>query len=927
MVVRAGSPWREAPAASPIDGAALRARLSAAARTVQGDPSGQRRAAVDLLGEALAEGRADARRRLEHGSRGEEVARMLSATADAVIGALYDFTTVHVIRARNPTVAERISLLAVGGYGRGALAPFSDIDLLFLRPYKETAHGESTIEFILYVLWDLGLKVGHASRTVDDCLKLARADLTVKTTLLETRALAGEPRLAETLARRFRAEVAEGTGRDFIEAKLAERDARHARAGVSRFMVEPNVKDGKGGLRDLHTIGWIDHYISLADPPAAGPFAERGEGVPALFDEREARSWRRARDFLQAVRAHLHWAAGRAQDRLTFDLQPEIARRVGYHASADGDPCPAVERLMRRYFLIARDVGALTRVCAARLEAGQLKSAPGGLLRLFPGGGAPARIREKAFRVEDGRLGLARPDVFERDPVNLLRLFRIAGEADLDPHPDALAAAHRRLDLADAKLRGDPRAARSFLAVLRGPSAPRVLELMNETGVLGRYLPEFGRIVGRTQFNRYHAYTVDEHSLRAVAEAVALLEGALAAEAPVIAHAIARIADPEALLLTMLLHDVGKGSALGQQEAGASAAVRACNRLGIVPARAELIGWLVGHHLLMSETAQRRDIADPATISAFARVVETPERLRLLLAITVADIRAVGPNVWNAWKARLLGELHMATEAVFRGGRLDEFDAAARSRQRVYADGARAELEQGLGLAARSWAESLEDAYFSQFDPDDWRAHFALREQAAGQQGAAVQVAWRQERGAIELAVVARDRPRLFADLARALAQAGGDVAGARIFTTRSGEALDIFYLRGGDQEVRAGRFTEAVLSAARGETRPAGRAASPLRRPSPFVVAASVAIHEDEATGATLVEASGHDRPGLLADLAGALADAGLSIQSAHVESYGERAVDAFYVGKASLGQPADARRLASVRQRLAALMNEPAS
>src|SRR5665213_2508912 len=361
-----------------VDGFRLRSQLSTAALDALGDAGEQRRRAIDILKGALFRGRMIAKERLENGAGGMETARLICGVTDEVVGALYDFTTVHVFRARNPTEGERIALMAVGGYGRGALAPFSDIDLLFVRPYKETAHTESVIEFMLYALWDLGFKVGHASRTVGDCIKLAREDMTIRTSLLEARLLTGDAALAQSLQRRFRDEVVKGTRAEFVAAKLKERDDRHARAGASRFMVEPNVKEGKGGLRDLHTLFWIARYLHPADNLDQLLKLD-------MFQRREVRAFIRAFDFLEAVRAQLHFATGRAEERLGFDLQPEIARRMGYadRARPKGDQTPGVELFMRRYFLIAREVGALTRAFSAKLEAEHLKTAPKGLSRFL----------------------------------------------------------------------------------------------------------------------------------------------------------------------------------------------------------------------------------------------------------------------------------------------------------------------------------------------------------------------------------------------------------------------------------------------------------------------------------------------------------------------------------------------------------------
>src|ERR1700722_1299499 len=362
-----------------VDGERLRAQLTAAFYGSESDSDARRRA-LEVLRQALFRGRMVAKERLESGAGGNETARLLSGVTDEVVSALYDFTTVHVFRARNPTEGERLALMAVGGYGRGTLAPFSDLDLLFLRPYKQTAHAESVIEFMLYALWDLGFKVGHASRTVDECVKLSKEDFTIRTSILEARQLTGDERLAEELKRRFREEVLKGTGADFVSAKLKERDERHSRAGASRYLVEPNVKDGKGGLRDLNTLFWIAQYLHPLDSPDDALSLE-------MFNRREVRAFIRAFDFLWAVRCHLHFATGRPEERLTFDLQPELARRMGFHdrPRKGGDNTPAVERFMRLYFLIAREVGVLTREFCAKLEAEEAKKKPQGLSRFLPG--------------------------------------------------------------------------------------------------------------------------------------------------------------------------------------------------------------------------------------------------------------------------------------------------------------------------------------------------------------------------------------------------------------------------------------------------------------------------------------------------------------------------------------------------------------
>ncbi|MFN3521444.1 MAG: [protein-PII] uridylyltransferase [Phenylobacterium sp.] len=907
-----------------VDGVRLRAQLSAAALDAVGDEAEQRRRALEILKAALFRGRMIAKERLENGAGGIETARLLSGVTDEVVTALYDFTTVHVFRARNPTEGERLALMAVGGYGRGTLAPFSDIDLLFLRPYKETAHVESVIEFMLYALWDLGFKVGHASRTVDECVKLAREDFTIRTAILEARRLTGDERLAEELKRRFEAEVIKGTEAEFVAAKLKERDDRHARAGASRYMVEPNVKEGKGGLRDLNTLFWIAEYLHPG---------EQVEGVLrlGLFDGREVRAFIRAFDFLWAVRSHLHFATGRPEERLTFDLQPEIARRMGY---GDRGDAPAVERFMRRYFLIAKEVGALTRVFAAKLEADRVKTQPKGLSRLLPGRRTKRKpLDVEGFHEEGGRLNIDGPQTFEADPINLLRLFRIADQRNLDLHPDAFTAATRLEGLITSKVRRDPAAARVFLDILaHGRDPYRTFTLMNEAGVLGRFIPEFGRIVAQMQFNMYHSYTVDEHTLRAVGIISDIAHGRFAEDHPLSTAIMPLIDDREALFLAMLLHDTGKGGlAGGQEKAGARSARAVCERLGFERSRIELVAWLVEHHLVMSDYAQKRDVSDPRTVADFARIVQTPERLRLLLVLTVADIRAVGPGVWNGWKGQLLRELYAATESVFRGGRGSEGAQIVRRHQAAAAEATRTRLAEAHP-AAVEWARSMEDAYLTSCSDQEIAAHAALAKRAAKNGGAAAEGRVRADLNAAEVVVAAVDRDRLFSDLSQAITAVGASVLGARVYTSRAGQALDVFYLQdvtgqpyGCDAPQALPRLIEALSAAGRGEPiRTEVKRAADLGRAAAFDITPTVMIDNEASEHATVIEASGRDRRGLLGELAATISDAGLSIVSAHIDSYGERAVDAFYVVDRDRAKFTDPRRRAALKAELMEALND---
>lgn len=852
----------------------LDARLAEAAGA-----SDVRKAVAAILRESWDAGRARAARRLEAGGEGVEVARLYSDAADDMLTALWRFTTEVLYPAPNPTEAERLSLIAVGGYGRGVLAPFSDLDLLFLRPWKSIPRSEQVIEFMLYVLWDLGVKVGQAARSVDESLSLAKTDMTVRTALLEARPLVGDRALAEDFIARFQAFVLKADPRPFIAAKLEERNVRHQKTGAVRYRVEPNVKDGKGGLRDLNTLFWIAR--SLAPDSLLG-----ARVMDDLLTSRERRTFEESFDFLWRTRAHLHLLAGRAEEKLTFDLQPEVARRMGWQGRGDE---PAVERFMRRYFLVARDVGALTRATSAKLEARHQKRAMS-LSRLIPG-------RKKNLGVEGfvevaGRLSVTGPEVFSDDPTKLLILFRTADEHDLDLHPDAFSAVTRSLSLVTPSLRRDAEATRAFLDILTGQRPYRVLTLMNETGLLGRFLPEWGRIVGQTQFNMYHAFTVDEHTLQAIGIINDIWRGKLKADHPTATEIVHRIDDFEALMLAMLLHDVGKGGDRGQLEDGAFAARRACDRLGLDPRRIEFVVWLVRNHLALSDYAQKRDVSDPATVRAFAGLVGDPERLRTLLVLTVADVRAVGPGVWNGWKGQLMRDLYQRTEAVFRGEDVTRADPLA-------------DFPDLVTRAARSGAAA---SVVTGRETDEGETPLA----------------------AARIAVAAKDRPGLFADLAAALAAGGADVVGARVATAEDGTALDVFELQDGSgapygqaEPRRLTRLVSALEAAARGK----GVGTPPEPQPNPrraaFDVRPVALIDLDESPDAAVIELSGADRPGLLAELSRVLADHGLSIRSAHIAGFGERAVDSFYVTDANGKRPKAGPKLERLREALEAVLD----
>ena len=892
-----------------IDGRALRVKLTAAAQNNLGDPQAARKVAIDHLHAALFRGRMIAQERLQQGADGLDTARLLCAVQDEVIHALYDYTTTHVIRARNPTEAERIAIVATGGYGRGVMAPSSDTDLLFLRAYKASPHTESVIEYMLYAMWDMGLKVGHAFRTPNECVKLAAEDVTIKTSMLDARFICGDEVLATDMFELFQKEAVKGKDAQFIADKLAERDGRHARHGDARYVVEPNLKEGKGGLRDLQTLYWITKHmyggVTLEDVMRNGPFTEHEYAV-----------FIRAAKFLWTVRCHLHFVTGRPEERLGFDLQPEIASRMGYR---DRGEQQGVERFMKRYFLIAKDVGGLTRILAAKLEADHKKK-PEGLRRFLPVR-APQALPDEGFTLDNGRINVASEDVMETDPLNMLRLFTIARREGKDVHPAALTALTRNLRGINEAVRELPEARRLVLESIMGGDRPgQVLRWMNESGLLGRIMPEFGGIVAQTQFNMYHHYTVDEHTIRAV-EYISEMEHGRGEKVALASELFPLLENRRALYLAMLLHDTGKGKG-DQQIEGSKTSYRACQRLGIPEAESELVAWLVGHHLEMSETAQKRDISDPRTVAKFAELVGSLERLRLLYILTVADIKAVGPAVWNAWKGQLLADLYNNTAAALRGGRTDEAGVLAELEAR--ADRRREALVEQIGSVPSIMLE-METAYWTGFDPDDlaWQASVLT------DQDDTVAHRYIPDGGAVAMIVSGADRTGLFADLAGTLARLGANVVSAQVFTSKSGRIVDIFMLQDNTKAAfaagdapRMERLEAAMRDALAGNPITGDVKTRAGRREAAFLVQPSVQIRDDLSAEYTVIDVGGRDRPGLLHEVADVLADMKLSIHSAHVGSYGERVFDAFYVQNAQGQKLGTKARTDSLKERLLAVL-----
>ncbi len=866
-----------------------RALVEAIALAVEesGGPAARPRV-VELLRGALDQGREEiARRLVDKPTAGHDCAEAQSFLVDQLIRIIHDHVVGDVYRASNRSSGERLTIMAVGGYGRGEMAPHSDVDVAFLTPSKQTSWCEQVIEAMLYFLWDLGLKVGHSSRSLDDMVRMGRSDLTIRTAMLEGRYVWGDQALYDDAQRRFWAEVVKGTEQQFVAEKLAERNERHKRLGDSRYVVEPNIKEGKGGLRDLHTLYWIGKYIHKVR--RASDLVEAG-----LLTQTEFRAFRKAENFFWAVRCHLHALTGRAEDRLTFDVQREVAARMNYN---DRPGKSGVESFMQYFFLQAKVVGSLTGVFLSQLDEQFAKSKRRGLFSGFR-----AKAREvKGYRIADERVCVTSDDWFVADPVRLLEIFVVADTEHLEIHPDAMRLIARDARLIDATVRKDPRANALFMELLTSRNDPEaVLRWLNEAGVFGRFVPDFARVNAQMQFDMYHHYTVDEHTIRAIGLLAKIEKGEMKADHPLANMIIHEIQSRQALYVSVLLHDIAKGRGGDHSVLGAEIALKLCPRLGLSDDETELVAWLVRYHLLLSDTAMKRDLADWKTIGDFIAVVESLERLRQLTLLTIVDIRAVGPGVWNSWKRQLIHELYDAAEQRIRLGHVRhgrEERVAAKREVVALRLGDDSHLVAKLG-------KQLGDAYWIA-EPEDIIA-LNLR-QLAQAKDVPLDIAteYYPARGATLVTVIASDHPGLFYRIAGGIHLAGGNIIDARIHTARNGMAVDNFLVqdplgRPFMEASQLARLRTTIEDALANRVKLVPQlAARPLSRPraNAFEVRPRVEFDNQASNRFTVIEVSARDRPALLNRLARGLFEAQTIVHSAHIATYGERAVDTFYV------------------------------
>ncbi|MEM7243518.1 MAG: [protein-PII] uridylyltransferase [Pseudomonadota bacterium] len=821
-----------------------------------------------------------------------QIIRSYSHVTDQIVQIAHEVATEFLHPNPNPSKAERLSVLAVGGYGRSEMAPFSDVDILFLTPLKITPWAEQVVESILYILWDVKLNVGHASRSIAECIKLGNSDQTIKTALIEARHLTGDIKTFAKFDTQLWTEIGKRDQSAYVQEKLDERAARHERQG-QRYMLEPNVKEGKGGLRDLQSMYWITKYVTGA---------KRSSDMIRLgyLSVEEFEAFLNAHRFLWLVRVHLHLTAGRAVEQLTFDLQTDLAERLGYKPK-DGQR--RVEVFMQDYFRHATKVGELTRIYLTALEDQHIKKIPSfaDRMRTMLFKRAPEQHENPLYQINNERIDLADTDAFLARPLNILLLFQDALESGRLIHPQAMRVVTANLHLIDDNMRNDPKAQDIFLSLLLDYGNPeRALRRMNELGVLGAFIPEFARIQAMMQFNSYHSYTVDEHIIQCIAVLAKIEAGQLKEELPIVSGILKQGVNRRVLYVALLLHDIGKGLPEDHTTIGAKLAAEIAPLLGLDEAKVETVIWLVENHLVMSDFAQKRDLSDPRTVSGFARIVKSTSRLNLLAALTTCDIMGVGPQTLTQWKAQLLRDLYGATRALISGG-LDETgaynptDAAKTALQERLSDWAAGDI---AAECARHY-----DAYWKGLDTD---AHAQIAALIPKVVAGDFQTAFEQDdtRNATRAIFVLEDHPGIFARLAGALALSNANVVDARTYTSSDGYATPVFWIQDNDgkpfESGRLKRLKNAVSRILRGEVsaQEALKDHGKLKkREADFRVPTEIAIDNLGSELYTIIEVDTRDRPSLLYDLSRTISDNNLIIASAVIATYGAQAVDVFYV------------------------------
>ena len=792
----------------------------------------------------------------------------------------------------------KLSIIAVGGYGRGELAPHSDLDLLFLIPddlnKTETKNIESLVQLILYVLWDLGYKVGHSTRTILDCIKKSKSDLTISTSLLEKRFIAGNEHIFNLLNTEFNSYIANTKTLNFVQAKLEEADLRHKRFGESRYVVEPNVKDGKGGLRDLHTLIWILKFAYKVD--SISKLIKMG-----ALSKNEALAFADAQRFLLSVRCHLHYRAQREDDRLAMDAQLEIAKSMNFKNTITHKD---VERFMKRYFLATKTVGNLTRIFCAAIETEFNK---------------PLRLSFLSFKksedvdpfsIELGRLYIQNKNTLTKNPLNIIKLFYISHQKNIDIHPSTLRLITSSTNLINSEVRRDFNANQMFLDILTSQrDSTRTLRLMNESNVLGKFIPEFQKIVCLMQFDMYHSYTVDEHTIFTISNLHSLKNGKFNDFAPLASKVIKEISSYRCLFVAMLLHDIAKGKKGDHSINGSIVASTVCPRLGLSNDETEIVKWLVLHHLLLSKTAFRYELGDPKTINDFAKKVKTVENLKLLLVLTVADIKGVGPEIWNDWKGSLISDLYLKSLNVLQKRKstqsLNEYIETTKElfKSDLLKNGVKKEVVE-------QYTKNYYKNYWKIFSLKTLINHFYIfNKMIDDKKKFKIHLSKENDSQATELIVIAPDHHGLFSRISGLVAASGYDVVSAKIITRSDGYALDTFFIQNKEKKPISedhlrkklvqtialgleGNFDIEKALNIKWEEIPARFRAvkAPIR----------IIVDNETSENFTILDIKCKNAPGVLYKITKTLTSLGVQINTANISTYGDRVVDIFYIKNA---------------------------
>ncbi len=768
-----------------------------------------------------------------------------------------------------------VALVAVGGYGRGELYPYSDVDLLILLPVAADRALEHRLEQLVGILWDIGLEVGHSVRTVDECIAIADEDITVQTTTLEARLLIGNRALYESFIERS---AAARDAAAFMEAKQLEQQQRHTR--YQETNLEPNIKESSGGLRDLQTILWIARAASIGK--TWSELARRDLITPS-----EAREIRREERFLQMLRIRLHYAGRRREDRLLFDHQSSLAAQFGL---VDRPHRLASEQLMQRYYRAAKAVSQLNTILLQNLQA-----------LITPREDREFRAINERFGVRGELLEACSDSVYEEHPAALLETFVL-----LQQHHElkgisasTMRALWRGSLLIDASFREKPAHRELFMSILRSPSrVVRELRRMNRYGVLGRYLPAFGRIVGQMQHDLYHVYTVDEHILKVVRNLRRFAVPELAHEFPLCSRLMSDFARPEVLYVSGLFHDIAKGRGGDHSELGATDAARFARAHRLSPDDSKLLAWLVKSHLVMSATAQKQDISDPEVIQAFAARVKSERRLAALYLVTVADIRGTSPKVWNAWKAKLLEDLfHLTRNRLAGDGPRLENSVQARQDEAV----AKLRLYAVPDHAHEKFWSQLDTAYFLRHDPQEIAWHTRLLYYRSDTPVPVIKARLSPAGEGLQVMVYLPDQKELFARICSFFESISYDIHEAKVYTTRAGFALDTFQVQDPDNIRPQYRdlmsyieyeLAERLVTKAALPPLPRGRLARQLRH---FPISPEVSIQADDRGAYQVLSVIAGDRPGLLSRIARVLTAYDINLHNAKINTLGSRAEDVF--------------------------------